>query len=380
MELRFDDGRVEGLDDGVEVGKWDNPCVVVQHFVGTNNKNFCGQERLFGGKGKNVLDARSRFVEDLVKPTGQKLGGSNRTARNEDPRLDDERNPIGTLKRRGQGGTGREDDRGFGWVAGEPDGASALVVLGLEGSDAVVGGFPVSGGVGGGGLPDAVEVVREGAHGHHLLPKQEGERSVDKEVHCEVEPKGSKDAAHAGPFTAEDGANVGATVCVMEDVEGDRGLAVVHVVQLGGLGPLNEGGVEDGLPFEIVESVDDVVGIVDLAQLEGRVGKPGKTFGASFDPEAELNWRDKSFGTFAGGSFGRVLEGLFEEEGACIDGAVFGRFSAPKGLLVFSRVNFVEHGEVAHCEDERHSLRDVCNGEDVFEAGEGLEWARNPWS
>ena len=57
MELRFDDGRVEGLADGGEVGKWDNPCVVVQHFVGTNNKNFCGQERLFGGKGKNVLNS-----------------------------------------------------------------------------------------------------------------------------------------------------------------------------------------------------------------------------------------------------------------------------------------------------------------------------------
>ena len=69
----------------------------------------------------------------------------------------------------------------------------------------------------------------------------------------------------------------------MEDVEGDRGLAVVHVVQLGGLGPLNEGGVEDGLPFEIVEGVDDVVGIVDLAQLEGRVGKPGETFRARLD-------------------------------------------------------------------------------------------------
>jgi hypothetical protein len=51
----------------------------------------------------------------------------------------------------------------------------------------------------------------------------------------------------------------------MEDVEGDGGLAVVHVVQLGGLGPLDEGGVEDGLPFEIVEGVDDVVGVVDLA-------------------------------------------------------------------------------------------------------------------
>ena len=132
LEFRFDDGRVEGLDDGVEVGKWDNPCVVVQHFVGANSKNFRSQERFFGGKGKNVLDARSRFVKDLVKPTGQKLGGSNRAARNEDPRLDDERNPIGTPERRGQGGTGREDDRGFGWVPGEPDGASALVVLGLE--------------------------------------------------------------------------------------------------------------------------------------------------------------------------------------------------------------------------------------------------------
>ena len=153
MEFRFDDGRVEGLDDGVEVGKWDNPCVVVQHFVGANSKNFRGQERFFGGKGKNVLDARGRFVEDLVKPTGQKLGGSNRAARNEDPRLDDERNPIGTPERRGQGGTGREDDRGFGWVPGEPDGASALVVLGLEGSDAVGGGFPVGERVGRGGAP-----------------------------------------------------------------------------------------------------------------------------------------------------------------------------------------------------------------------------------
>ena len=90
LEFRFDDGRVEGLDDGVEVGKWENPCVVVQHFVGANSKNFRSQERFFGGKGKNVLDARSRFVKDLVKSTGQKLGGSNGTARNEDPRFDAE--------------------------------------------------------------------------------------------------------------------------------------------------------------------------------------------------------------------------------------------------------------------------------------------------
>ena len=65
-------------------------------------------------------------------------------------------------------------------------------------------------------------------------------------------------------------------------------------------------------------------GCRDLAQLEGRVGKPGETFRASFDPEAELNWRDERFGPFAGGSFGRIFEGLFEEEGARIDGAVFG--------------------------------------------------------
>ena len=74
-------------------------------------------------------------------------------------------------------------------MPGEPDGPSALVVLSLEGGDAVEGGFPVGEGVGRGGLPDAVEVVCEGAHGHFLLPKQGGERSVDKEVHCEVEPE-----------------------------------------------------------------------------------------------------------------------------------------------------------------------------------------------
>ena len=75
-----------------------------------------------------------------------------------------------------------------------------------------------------------------------------------------------------------------------------------------------------------------------------------------------------------------VREGLLEEGGPTVDRAVLGGTPhwEETGVLLF--FNFVDHGEVAHREDERHSLRDVCNGEDVFEAGEGLEWARSAWS
>ena len=59
------------------------------------------------------------------------------------------------------------------------------------------------------------------------------------------------------------------------------------------------------------------------------MGKPDETFGARFDAETELNWRDKRFGPYVGHSFGLIFEGLFEEEGARIDWAVFGCVSAP---------------------------------------------------
>ena len=110
------------------------------------------------------------------------------------------------------------------------------------------------------------------------------------------------------------------------------------------------------------------------------MGKPGETFGASFDPEAELNWRDKRFGPFAGGSFGRVFEGCLRRRDPALMGRYLGvsprrrasLFSPESTLLSMVRLPIVKMNATASGMSAMERM--------FFEAGEGLEWARSAWS
>ena len=205
----------------------------------------------------------------------------------------------------------------------ETNGVRKAVEVGLEGGNPIVELLPGAVDVRSGGRPEAVEVVGEGPHEDPMGAIEGRERGVHKVVGCEVEAEGSERAAHAYTLLPEDNAEEGKTL-IRVPQEGKGGEAIELVEELGALRPAEGDGLEDRLAPNLVESVDSVVGVNDAPSREDRLGRPGKSLRASLCSQTQLNRVNGGHGGLSGRGGRGVREGLLEEGGPTVDGAVLG--------------------------------------------------------
>jgi hypothetical protein len=116
---------------------------------------------------------------------------------------------------------------------------------------------------------------------------------VDVVLECDVKASTSKNVTHTGSILAENdldgGSVVGVDVGVVVAIESDSRFGVVGRENVVGLRPHRVNSVEHRLTEKLVEAVNGVLSVTEVAILVGGTTSVGKDFRSGSSAETELD-------------------------------------------------------------------------------------------